>query len=98
VMATGRSDFPNQINNVLCFPGLFRGVLDVRAHQINEEMKLAAAEAIAGAVSKSELSPEYIIPSVFHGSVFKNVARDVAAAAMRTGVAEGDKKVVSAFI
>jgi len=98
VMATGRSDFPNQINNVLCFPGLFRGVLDVRAHQINEEMKLAAAEAIAGAVSKSELSPEYIIPSVFHGNVFKNVARDVAATAMRTGVAEGDKKVVSAFI
>jgi malate dehydrogenase (oxaloacetate-decarboxylating) len=97
VMATGRSDFPNQINNVLCFPGLFRGVLDVRARQINEEMKLAAAEAIAGAVSRNELSAEYIIPSVFHPHVFKNVAKEVAAAAIRTGVAEGEKKLVSAF-
>jgi len=97
VMATGRSDFPNQINNVLCFPGLFRGVLDVRAREINEEMKLAAAQAIAAAVTKAELSPEYIIPSVFHGHVFKNVARDVAAAAIRTGVAEGEKKMASAF-
>jgi len=98
VMATGRSDFPNQINNVLCFPGLFRGVLDVRARQINEEMKLAAAEAIAAAVTKNELSAEYIIPSVFHPHVFKNVARDVAAAAIRTGVAEGERKLVSTFI
>jgi malate dehydrogenase (oxaloacetate-decarboxylating) len=98
VMATGRSDFPNQINNVLCFPGLFRGVLDVRAREINEEMKLAAAEAIAAAVPRNELSTEYVIPSVFHPTVFKNVARDVAAAAIRTGVAEAERKTVSSFI
>ena len=97
VMATGRSDFPNQINNVLCFPGLFRGVLDVRASQINEEMKLAAAQAIAAAVSKDELSSEYIIPSVFHPTVFKNVARDVAAAAIATGVAERERKATTSF-
>ncbi len=88
VMATGRSDFPNQINNVLCFPGLFRGVLDVRAREINEEMKLAAAEAIAAAVPRSELSPEYIIPSVFHANVASSVARAVARAAIETGVAD----------
>ncbi|HEY8172226.1 MAG TPA: NAD-dependent malic enzyme [Dehalococcoidia bacterium] len=98
VMATGRSDFPNQINNVLCFPGLFRGVLDVRARQITEHMKLVAAEAIAAAVSKSELSPEYIIPSVFHSSVFKNVARDVAHAAIEDGVADRERKAVATFI
>ncbi|HEX5478643.1 MAG TPA: NAD-dependent malic enzyme [Dehalococcoidia bacterium] len=88
VMATGRSDYPNQINNVLCFPGLFRGVLDVRAREINEEMKIAAAEAIASAVGKNELSAEYIIPSVFHPTVFKTVAKDVAQAAIRTGAAD----------
>jgi malate dehydrogenase (oxaloacetate-decarboxylating) len=98
VMATGRSDFPNQINNVLCFPGLFRGVLDVRAREINEEMKLAAAEAIAAAVPRNELAAEYVIPSVFHPTVFKNVAKEVAAAAIRTGVAEREKKLVSTFI
>jgi len=98
VMATGRSDFPNQINNVLCFPGLFRGVLDVRAREINEEMKLAAAEAIAAAVPRNELATEYVIPSVFHSTVFKTVAKDVAAAAIRTGVAEAERKTVSAFI
>ena len=98
VMATGRSDFPNQINNVLCFPGLFRGVLDVRASQINEEMKLAAAQAIAAAVSKQELGPEYIIPSVFHPTVFKSVARDVAAAAIATGVAERERRAIPSFI
>ncbi|GMV85678.1 MAG: NAD-dependent malic enzyme [Dehalococcoidia bacterium] len=92
IMATGRSDFPNQINNVLCFPGLFRGVLDVRARQINEEMKLAAAYAIADSVSKSELSAEYIIPSVFHPTVFKNVARAVARKAIETGVASHPAK------
>ena len=88
IMATGRSDFPNQINNVLCFPGLFRGVFDVRAREINEAMKLAAAHAIADSVSKTELSAEYIIPSVFHPRVARNVARAVAAAAIQTGVAE----------
>ena len=65
IMATGRSDYPNQINNVLCFPGMFRGCLDARAHSINEEMKLAAAEAIANIIEDDELSEEYIIPSVF---------------------------------
>jgi malate dehydrogenase (oxaloacetate-decarboxylating) len=98
VMATGRSDFPNQINNVLCFPGLFRGVLDVRARQINEEMKVAAAEAIAAAVSKNELSSEYIIPSVFHPTVFKNVAKCVAEKAIETGVADREKRAVATFI
>jgi len=92
VMATGRSDFPNQINNVLCFPGLFRGVLDVRARDVNEAMKLAAAHAIADTVTARELSPEYIIPSVFHPRVARNVARAVAKAAVETGVAEPGRR------
>jgi malate dehydrogenase (oxaloacetate-decarboxylating) len=87
VVATGRSDYPNQVNNALCFPGLFRGVLDVRARLINEEMKLAAAKAIAATVGKNELSEEYVIPSIFNRSVARNVAREVARAAQRTGVA-----------
>src|SRR5262249_23738532 len=69
VIATGRSDYPNQINNVLAFPGIFRGALDVRASEINEPMKLAAAEAIAAVVKPDELSPEYVIPSVFNRDV-----------------------------
>jgi malate dehydrogenase (oxaloacetate-decarboxylating) len=92
IIATGRSDYPNQINNVLCFPGLFRGALDVRATEINEEMKLAAANAIAGAVGKHELSDEYIIPSVFNRNVFRNVARDVSQAAVRSGVARKSRR------
>lgn len=87
VMATGRSDYPNQINNVLCFPGLFRGALDCRARIINEEMKLAAAYAIAGAVSERELSEDYIIPSVFNKKVAGAVANSVITAAETTGVA-----------
>jgi malate dehydrogenase (oxaloacetate-decarboxylating) len=87
VIATGRSDYPNQINNVLAFPGIFRGALDVRASTINEEMKLAAAEAIAAAVKPDELSPEYVIPSVFNREVAPLVAAAVAAAAEGTGVA-----------
>jgi malate dehydrogenase (oxaloacetate-decarboxylating) len=87
VMATGRSDYPNQINNVLCFPGFFRGLLDSRARTVNDEMKLAAARAIAGAVSRSELSEEYIIPSVFNKNVAAAVAEGVARAAAATGVA-----------
>ena len=87
VMATGRSDYPNQVNNVLCFPGLFRGVLDARAHEINEEMKVAAAHAIASGVSSRELHEEYIIPSVFNKSVQRAVAREVANAAYRSGAA-----------
>ena len=87
VMATGRSDYPNQINNVLCFPGIFRGALACRAARINEEMKLAAANAIAGIISDTELHPEYIVPSVFDKRVAESVARAVEAAAYETGVA-----------
>jgi malate dehydrogenase (oxaloacetate-decarboxylating) len=87
IMATGRSDYPNQINNVLAFPGVFRGALDVRARTINEQMKLAAAHAIAGVVADDELDAEYIIPSVFNREVVKAVALAVARAAEATGVA-----------
>ena len=87
VMATGRSDYPNQINNVLCFPGIFRGALACRAVRINEEMKLAAANAIAGIISDAELHPEYIVPSVFDKRVAEAVAKEVEEAAYKTGVA-----------
>ncbi|OQM47150.1 NAD-dependent malic enzyme [Anoxybacillus sp. UARK-01] len=87
VMATGRSDYPNQINNVLCFPGIFRGALDCRAIEINEEMKLAAAEAIASVVTEEELNETYIIPSVFNSKVAEKVREAVIKAAYRTGVA-----------
>jgi malate dehydrogenase (oxaloacetate-decarboxylating) len=98
ILATGRSDYPNQINNVLCFPGLFRGVLDVRATEINEEMKLAAANAIAGTVAKQELSEEYIIPSVFNRNVARAVAREVSQAAVRSGVARRAKRHPAVFL
>jgi malate dehydrogenase (oxaloacetate-decarboxylating) len=98
VMATGRSDYPNQINNVLCFPGLFRGVLDARAWDINEEMKVAAAHAIADSVGKHELSEEYIIPSVFNRAVFQRVARAVSEAAYKSGAAERHRKVHPVYI
>lgn len=87
VVGTGRSDYPNQINNVLAFPGVFRGALDVRASDINDEMKLAAAYAIAGLISDEERSAEYIIPSPFDKRVVKVVAEAVAKAAKETGVA-----------
>ena len=87
VVGTGRSDFPNQINNVLAFPGIFRGALDVRAKDINEEMKLAAAEAIASLVSDEELSADYILPKAFDPRVGKTVAEAVAEAARKSGVA-----------
>lgn len=86
VMGTGRSDFPNQINNVLAFPGIFRGALDVRAKEINEEMKLAAAHAIAELVTEEELNEEYIIPKAFDKRVAIAVARAVSEAAIKTGV------------
>lgn len=86
VVGTGRSDFPNQINNVLAFPGIFRGALDCRARQINEEMKIAAATAIAGLVSENELKPEYIIPAPFDKRVAPAVAKAVKEAAIKTGV------------
>jgi malate dehydrogenase (oxaloacetate-decarboxylating) len=84
IIATGRSDYPNQINNVLCFPGLFRGLLDCRARAITEDMKFAAAQAIAACVASNELSEEYIIPSVFNRKVAPAVARAVAEVAERT--------------
>ena len=87
IMATGRSDYPNQINNVLAFPGVFRGALDVRASTINEPMKLAAAQAIAGVVRDNEMQADYIIPSVFNGNVVKVVTAAVARAAEDSGVA-----------
>lgn len=87
VVGTGRSDFPNQINNVLAFPGIFRGALDVRAGDINEDMQLAASHAIASLISDDELSPEYIIPKAFDSRVGKTVADAVAQAARKSGVA-----------
>ncbi len=87
VISTGRSDYPNQINNVLAFPGIFRGTFDVRASDINEEMKVAAAEALANLISDDELNEEYIIPAAFDPRVGPAVAKAVAEAARRTGVA-----------
>jgi malate dehydrogenase (oxaloacetate-decarboxylating) len=87
VIATGKSDFPNQINNMLCFPGFFRGLLDARASGINDEMRLAAAHAIADAVGREELSEDYLIPSVFDRRVARAVANAVIESATRTGLA-----------
>ncbi|HYP48090.1 MAG TPA: malic enzyme-like NAD(P)-binding protein, partial [Thermoleophilaceae bacterium] len=87
VMGTGRSDFPNPINNVLAFPGVFRGALDVRAPAITEEMKIAAAKGIAGVVEDEELDEDYIVPSVFNRDVSRNVAAAVAEEAERSGAA-----------
>ena len=87
VVSTGRSDYPNQINNVLAFPGIFRGTFDVRASDINEEMKMAAAKALAGLISDEELSADYIIPYAFDPKVGPAVAKAVAQAAIDSGVA-----------
>ncbi len=86
VVGTGRSDFPNQINNVLAFPGIFRGALDVRASDINDEMKIAAAKAIASLITEQELRPDYVIPAPFDTRVGPSVAKAVAEAAIKTGV------------
>jgi malate dehydrogenase (oxaloacetate-decarboxylating) len=88
ILATGRSDFPNQINNMLSYPGIFRGLLDVHARGVNEEVKLAAAEAIAHMVKSEELHEDYIIPSPFEKRVVHAVAHAVAEAARMTGLAE----------
>jgi malate dehydrogenase (oxaloacetate-decarboxylating) len=88
VVGTGRSDFPNQVNNVLAFPGIFRGALDVQAKEINEEMKLAAVQAIAGLIADEELHSDYVIPDPFDRRVAAHVAAAVATAAMETGVAQ----------
>jgi malate dehydrogenase (oxaloacetate-decarboxylating) len=87
VVGTGRSDFPNQINNVLAFPGIFRGAFDVRASDINDEMKIAAARAIADMVPENELRADFIIPSPLNKEVGKAVAKAVAEAARKSGVA-----------
>lgn len=87
IMGTGRSDYPNQVNNVLAFPGIFRGALDVRAREINEEMKVAAAYAIAGAIPENELNEDYIIPKAFNRIVQSKVAEAVRKAAIKSGVA-----------
>ena len=93
IVATGRSDFPNQINNVLCFPGLFRGVLDCRASEINETMKMAAARALANVIEEDYLTEDYVIPSVFDKQVVPKVSQAVMQAAIRTGVARSSKKL-----
>ena len=95
VMATGRSDYPNQINNVSCFPGFFRGLLDARASHVSQEMKTAAAKAIAGLVNSRELSEEYITPSVFDARVAPAVAAAVAEAARKTGAARHVRRSIS---
>jgi len=87
VVSTGRSDFPNQVNNVLCFPGIFRGALDVRASDINDTMKIAAAKAIASLVSDEELCADYILPRAFDPRVKDAVATAAMAAARESGVA-----------
>src|SRR5271169_1475887 len=92
ILATGRSDYPNQVNNLLAFPGIFRGALDVRAREINEPMKLAAARAIAGVIPEDHLSEDYIVPSVFDKRVVRAVARAVARAAHESGVARRRKR------
>src|SRR4051794_7117112 len=92
IMATGRSDYPNQINNVLAFPGIFRGALDVRARGIDEAMKLAAARAIAAVIPESDLGPEYIVPSVFTRAVAPAVAEAVAKAAAESGTARRERR------
>ena len=86
VMATGRSDYPNQVNNALCFPGMFKGVLQSRAKEINDEMNIAAAEAIASRVPDRLLSSEYVVPSIFDKTVVRAVARGVSVAARTSGV------------
>jgi malate dehydrogenase (oxaloacetate-decarboxylating) len=93
IMATGRSDYPNQINNVLCFPGIFRGALDVRAPSITEDMKMAAARAIAAIVPEDELREDYIIPSVFNREVAPAVAAAVADQARASGEALAGQQV-----
>jgi malate dehydrogenase (oxaloacetate-decarboxylating) len=96
IIATGRSDYPNQINNVMAFPGIFRGALDARATDINEDMKLAAAHAIANCIDEKDLGTEYIIPSVFHKKVAKQVADAVKEAAYESGVAKRQSSIRSA--
>ena len=94
IVGTGRSDFPNQVNNVLAFPGIFRGALDVRSREINEEMKVAAAYAIANVVGDDELSCDYVLPDAFNKNVVENVAKAVREAAINTGVARLESQLI----
>ena len=94
IVGTGRSDFPNQVNNVLAFPGIFRGALDVRAREINDEMKVAAAYAIANVVGDDELSCDYVLPDAFNKNVVENVAKAVREAAINTGVARLESQLI----
>ena len=94
IVGTGRSDFPNQVNNVLAFPGIFRGALDVRAREINEEMKVAAAYAIANVVGDDELSCDYVLPDAFNKNVVENVGKAVREAAINTGVARLESQLI----
>src|SRR5262245_4244121 len=96
VMATGRSDYPNQINNSCCFPGFFRGMLDVRARRVNDEMKLAAAQALASIVTAEELGEEYITPSMFDNRVVPAVAAAVSEASIRSGGARKRTRAAAA--
>jgi malate dehydrogenase (oxaloacetate-decarboxylating) len=96
VIATGRSDYPNQINNVLAFPGIFRGALDVRASGITDRMEVAAGHAIAATIAENELAPDYIVPSVFNRDVVPAVAAAVAAAAEQDGVARRSRDAADA--
>jgi malate dehydrogenase (oxaloacetate-decarboxylating) len=97
IIATGRSDYPNQINNVLCFPGLFRGVLDCQAREVNDPMLFAAANAIAQMVTEEELSEDYIIPGVLNKKVAERVANYVKGAAIQTGVAKTEQQYLSSY-
>jgi malate dehydrogenase (oxaloacetate-decarboxylating) len=97
IIATGRSDYSNQINNVLCFPGLFRGVLDCQAREINDLMLFAAANAIASVVAENELSEDYIIPSVLNRKVPEKVSSSVKEAAIQTGVARPEQRYSSLY-
>ena len=97
VMATGRSDYPNQINNSSCFPGFFRGLLDSRASHVNDAMKIAAAKALAALVSPRELNEEYITPSMFDARVAPAVTAAVAEAAYKTGAARRTRKLLGGF-
>jgi malate dehydrogenase (oxaloacetate-decarboxylating) len=97
IFATGRSDYPNQINNALAFPGIFRGALDVQASDVNEAMKLAAAKALAETIPPAALSEDYIIPSVFDKEIVPRVAKAVSAAARETGVARRRTKLSDDF-
>ncbi len=98
IIATGRSDYPNQVNNVLCFPGLFRGALNCHAVEINEQMKIAAARAIAAVVSDKELQAEYIIPSVLNPKVARDVSKAVVKAALKSGVAQRQRIIMKTYL